>query len=843
MQAGLFSSVLTAFAVNSYQLLRPDPQAQTNAILEMIVSQLSSSAAGNNTAKIAGVFLPPPSAVRLNLLWFCSLTCSLLAALGAVLAKQWMVEYPRGAVPSATACERARHRQVRFDGITTWHFLTVIDYLPALIQLAFLLFLIGLCDFLISLDAIVGFGVTILCAIGFILILFSQGAAMIYPSCPFRTPFSTELSKVITAVATKFMNAVFGPKEERHDLWYRPTGWRGYVIKGWKWIRHGHPQRAGIVPRWALNSATLAENEQLNSVNAKALAWLLHWMADEDAVVGTALFIPILPTSDICLPLTDAVPRLCALFQSYFVIDGDMDSLCPKIVPRDGHAEKIKILGRAIHRIILRHPAASQANRATRVIGDLFGDAYLVFPPRNVHVDIHALVCCLFTADPSYHRRYSQAVQEQLFLSLLKMDTMSPFAMTMTLESLCSYLSSRPQHPHLSRDFEIAVLSHLAQILRRLPPIELASAAGLAFKVILDRRLDPDILTRDKVEFLPQNLLLAVAAVARQLQAHVLIHFDQHSLESGLSSIFRVFQHLASDETLEPSFLAVRKEITVCICQLLRMKANSLSMPTIASAVAVLDCYQNEYLPFTPHERMVVLSSIVARFRPGSPGCTDVDVKPMLHLISRLIDIDGDTTVLAPLENAEEIGRSIVDVLRCSSQEEAQLAMLQSFARHAGFWFERSGLLRSFESAGVADAVVRLLSGPLSEADLRLALIVADHLAPSLPVQIIQADPQLIGLESILKRRELEPYTRQLCATVTLRLVQHLSEDYRSQVIARSQFLQLATDMLLEGIEFEDYVIEDWRIMGQSIAETHQEELAVIDFLVALRSAARGCAG
>ena len=55
-------------------------------------------------------------------------------------------------------------------------------------------------------------------------------------------------------------------------------------------------------------------------------------------------------------------------------------------MPRQAQEETIKTVGRSSH-----------GGRATRVVGDIFGCAYLVFPPQDMHPDIQALVCSSFT--------------------------------------------------------------------------------------------------------------------------------------------------------------------------------------------------------------------------------------------------------------------------------------------------------------------------------------------------------------------------------------------------------------------------------------------------------------
>ncbi|KIP02589.1 hypothetical protein PHLGIDRAFT_78932, partial [Phlebiopsis gigantea 11061_1 CR5-6] len=98
--AGLFSAVLTAFVIESYQNLQPDPSTRVIELLAQISSQLSSYALtaefANSTAQAISqidVFKPSPSMVKVNALWFASLICSLVTASLGMLVKQWLREY------------------------------------------------------------------------------------------------------------------------------------------------------------------------------------------------------------------------------------------------------------------------------------------------------------------------------------------------------------------------------------------------------------------------------------------------------------------------------------------------------------------------------------------------------------------------------------------------------------------------------------------------------------------------------------------------------------------------------------------------------------------------------
>ena len=97
VQGGLFSAVLTAFNVQSYQLLTPPPATDPVIVaLERISAQLSSFSVNPpsvNSTHPAFVYDPAPLpapryAVWLNALWFASLICSLSAASIGIMVKQ-----------------------------------------------------------------------------------------------------------------------------------------------------------------------------------------------------------------------------------------------------------------------------------------------------------------------------------------------------------------------------------------------------------------------------------------------------------------------------------------------------------------------------------------------------------------------------------------------------------------------------------------------------------------------------------------------------------------------------------------------------------------------------------
>ncbi|KAJ7581488.1 hypothetical protein C8J56DRAFT_728335, partial [Mycena floridula] len=147
--AGLFSAVVTTFLVQVSQNLSPNfGQVNASLLLELIQVQRTM---GNATAVAivpssplspAIPFSPLSSDVWINGLWVSSLSLSLVSALVAVLAKQWLHSYI--AITSCTPRDHGRLRQFRWAGLNRWHVPTVIGLLPIFLHLSLACFFAGL---------------------------------------------------------------------------------------------------------------------------------------------------------------------------------------------------------------------------------------------------------------------------------------------------------------------------------------------------------------------------------------------------------------------------------------------------------------------------------------------------------------------------------------------------------------------------------------------------------------------------------------------------------------------------------------------------------------------------
>ncbi|ESK83073.1 hypothetical protein Moror_16929, partial [Moniliophthora roreri MCA 2997] len=143
--AGLFSAVVTAFAIESYQWLDVDPADTTVVLLtQMIALQFNGS---QTLSPEVPQFEPDASAIRINCFWFLSLVFSLISSLFALLCKQWIREHKRD-TPTRTPGEALALRQLRRESLEKWGIPSFISALPILLELALFFFFIGVLDLL-----------------------------------------------------------------------------------------------------------------------------------------------------------------------------------------------------------------------------------------------------------------------------------------------------------------------------------------------------------------------------------------------------------------------------------------------------------------------------------------------------------------------------------------------------------------------------------------------------------------------------------------------------------------------------------------------------------------------
>ncbi|KAK7014457.1 hypothetical protein VNI00_019351 [Paramarasmius palmivorus] len=148
--AGLFSAVVTAFLIESYQKLEEDPADQTVALLKQLVSSQHNV---SYVPEPIPPFQPNASTIRINCFWLLSLIFSLTSALFGLLCKQWVREFQRD-TPTSTPAEALALRQLRRDSFEKWNVPAFLAALPILLEIALILFFVGILDLLWGLHRI-----------------------------------------------------------------------------------------------------------------------------------------------------------------------------------------------------------------------------------------------------------------------------------------------------------------------------------------------------------------------------------------------------------------------------------------------------------------------------------------------------------------------------------------------------------------------------------------------------------------------------------------------------------------------------------------------------------------
>lgn len=188
----MFSAVVTAFILESYRSLQQQPEDITNQLLLQISAQLA-SLSQYETLKNITTSLPPTSpfqastfSVVTNTLWTSSLIIALITASLGILVKQWFHEFM--AYDTHDSRLQLVARFFRNQGMKKWGVFELAASLPLLLQLALVLFFIGLGTFLHELNPVVGWVTTGIMVGWLVLFLFTTLAPAFSSQCPYKTP-------------------------------------------------------------------------------------------------------------------------------------------------------------------------------------------------------------------------------------------------------------------------------------------------------------------------------------------------------------------------------------------------------------------------------------------------------------------------------------------------------------------------------------------------------------------------------------------------------------------------------------------------------------------------------
>lgn len=174
--------------------LSPNPLDRTNAMLELLVLRPENSTA--RPLETSPSFSPSQNSITANCLLYASLCCSITAAVGAMLAKEWLQSYSRSGQAGPLE-EQVRFRQGKYTAAQEWHLESVILFLPNLLLLSVLLFFAGLSLFLFPVNSTVGAVVIAFFGVGMALSSATVVAGAISPFCPYQTAISRAIRRTV----------------------------------------------------------------------------------------------------------------------------------------------------------------------------------------------------------------------------------------------------------------------------------------------------------------------------------------------------------------------------------------------------------------------------------------------------------------------------------------------------------------------------------------------------------------------------------------------------------------------------------------------------------------------
>jgi hypothetical protein len=174
-QSGLFSAIVTAFLIESYKNLQPDPAQESIQLLRQIAAQSS----GRNWVAEVDPRIDRIS-ICVNVFWFLSLVLSLTAALVGIVSLQWIRSHIRSQSDGADSLGLSYMHSL---GLYRSYIPLVFASLPVILIFGLTFFLIGLIVFLLDLSWPVAIPVTIVitCTFAFLLVTSALPALQSFP--------------------------------------------------------------------------------------------------------------------------------------------------------------------------------------------------------------------------------------------------------------------------------------------------------------------------------------------------------------------------------------------------------------------------------------------------------------------------------------------------------------------------------------------------------------------------------------------------------------------------------------------------------------------------------------
>jgi hypothetical protein len=287
-QAGLFSGVVTAFLIQAYQDLKPNPVDTTNELLSRILLRLDNSVVPSAPASVSS-FSPSTHALWVNRFLYGSLSCSLSAAFGAMVGKQSLYQYFRRCSAKWSDEDRGRNRHVKFSALERWYFRPVMESFTNLLLLSLQLASVGAILLIWPIDHPLAFYSIGMMSLFYSVFVLMMVTATIFPASPYQTATTVTVRSAVLSARNRFHSW----RSKKHVT---------HSIRAFK-----DSARTKSVPLGQ------EQGQQLDALDRDAIVWVLMNTHNMSLVTAAAQFILLYQVDG---KQNNTIIRLCRLHRA-----------------------------------------------------------------------------------------------------------------------------------------------------------------------------------------------------------------------------------------------------------------------------------------------------------------------------------------------------------------------------------------------------------------------------------------------------------------------------------------------------------------------------------------------
>jgi len=312
---------------------------------------------------------PSPEIVTVQCLLYASLATSLFAAFVAMLGKQWVNRYIRNR--GGSAAEKSWDRQRKLDGMGRWYFHIVIEGLPVVLQIALVLFLCALSQYLWTINRVVAGVIIAVMLFGFVFHFGVTIAAAISYDCPFQTPPSIAIRALASYVSRSYPSLTPSLRSFVSRVIYvirLPATWSlsllrpllAPILKGLVRTSTAQTHVTPEIPLAVVEEPTRIFNDVhidwvSYGADARCVAWVLYSTTDHDIILSSVRF-----AADIIW-----YPRIAGVLSPYVLAELFFGCFMDKqVIP--GRAEQARAIAMALASVLSARLCSEPENQDLR---------------------------------------------------------------------------------------------------------------------------------------------------------------------------------------------------------------------------------------------------------------------------------------------------------------------------------------------------------------------------------------------------------------------------------------------------------------------------------------------